>query len=372
MNIVSNESTKCNRSPKTVWMDKDTCYKELDLMPVQTQQLKKFIEENYFKKCEADQICKGGEISGGWLPRHVAFLTSGKVFVLLPWKTSNNGFEVKEKRIYDVFKGRILVIDYLKDLEDIKIDELNNYVKLINRDWEYLELPHQYLYVSKTEDYLSSRPGYYTEFPKENVGWYPIQEPTTNPQEEKISRNTSIVWKSNRVSNLAGLAFLGRITKQVGNGHEKNEFAIFFHENELYNGGYEYGWVFKENEEAAIFYIEKNANLGSEKGEVWEQWPYGNGAIRIVNGDLTLKNSLKELDCYKNWKIEILDLGDFKVEISNPDSGESKSCILKKPDDFPNFKGMSGFVTITAKKAEDNNDITTHRTIHVKEVKVLA
>lgn len=242
------------------------------------------------------------------------------------------------------------------------------------KTWNAITLPYKYEYGVDDKKYKSQKPGYFTEFPtepatrngktKKEILWHPGREPK-DIHNHLIDRSTSIFWKSDLIENISGLSFKGRLFKQQeGRGYPENEFAIFYHEKELYDGGFEYGWVFREDSNEGIFYLLSDANLNHQK---WDQWPHG--TLMKIGPD-SIQSSFQNLEQSHYWNIQILDNGDFKLEITNPETWESKSCLIKKPDHFPNLKGAKGYITITAQKRANNEEVKPPRAIHVEEVKV--
>lgn len=218
----------------------------------------------------------------------------------------------------------------------------------------------------------------------------------------KYPKAQQTVLRSDHINSISGLSFKGRLVNpDVARGSEKNHYAIFFHEDECYKGGIEYGFVFYEDMESALFYICENCNLIEEsylkeEKQIWWNWP--NILERKKNGksiavtDLALdygwvRDSLanrealvKALgnpsrDCY--WNIIIQPDDSFLIEVidANNMGAPVASCKIAKPS-FVKAKlyKAPGYITLNVKRdknlAEEKKLDAETGYIQVDEVRI--
>jgi hypothetical protein len=233
----------------------------------------------------------------------------------------------------------------------------------LRAEWNPISLPHQYLIPAQENLF-------------ENV--YSAQIPTVPLVWEKTSEcNTyqppSVHWKSNLFSGVKGLSFKGLVFKLPelkGQGDPLNSFAIFFHNKECYKDVSEYGWVFHEDTlpQGAFYVCERCNLLGIQK---WAKWPnQSNHTLEVLEGDSkAVKQALQNSGVYRYWNIQVLETGDFKLELINPETYETVSVTLKKPSWFSNCYSISGCITVTAKK-QGKTTLSPSPVMHVDHVNI--
>lgn len=230
--------------------------------------------------------------------------------------------------------------------------------------WVQIALPHTYIYpcaqspCGNLETYT-----YSTRFPTAPKHWF-LENDCPG-----VYRVTSTRWVSNPLSDIKGISFKGLIYKDKL-GDRSNEFAVFFHEKKCYDGGAEYGWVFPENSKRAFFYCSIQSNLTDQQ---WAQWTgdySGESSIKSLDGKCSaVEEAFGNPAKYHYWNIKITPNGNFLLEIVDPVTWDYRSCILKKPDWFPNLHGKDGYITINAQKGADTT-IEPPAYMHIDEVKI--
>lgn len=233
----------------------------------------------------------------------------------------------------------------------------------LQAEWDTIPLPHQYL-IPTGENFF------------ENI--YSAQIPTA-PRTWQITSEcnmyqpTSVHWKSNLISQVKGLSFKGLIFKLPelkGQGDPLNTFALFFHDRECYKDGEEYGWVFHENTlPKGAFYVCKNCNItGTQE---WAKWPTHSGqTLEVLEGDaIAVEKALQNSGTYRYWNIQVMETGDFKLELVNPETYEAIFVTLKKPSWLSNCYNISGYITVTAKK-QGQKTLSPSPVMHVDHVKI--
>ena len=200
---------------------------------------------------------------------------------------------------------------------------------------------------------------YSMQFPTTPPSWYPEKDCYN------WDRATSMRWINGEpLEQVAGFSFKG-LVYTPGWGSDKNEFAIFFHEKRCYDGGGEYGWVFRENSHKSLFYLCADCNIANK--QKWFQWP---GDYAQVTGDVEqVKNALENSAQYRYWNIKLTPEGDFIIELIDPVSWQTYRCTIKRPDWFPNLYKKEGHITINAQKFEEKR-VEPSSYMHVDEVKI--
>lgn len=215
--------------------------------------------------------------------------------------------------------------------------------------WKPIDLPTSYFYPCTNPPCGNRETNVYSmQFPTAKQAWF--AEPDCGPN---VQRSTSSRWVSNQLNNILGLQFKGLVYKYKGTtsryhtpAHAHNEFAVFFHEKKCYDGGPEYGWVFREDNDEAKFYICGDCNLNNQK---WCDWP--DGDCKVISGDEQgVKEAFKKPSTYKYWSIKVTPEGNFMLEVLDPNTWNSKSCLIQKPDWLPNMYNRTGYITINGQK----------------------
>ena len=204
--------------------------------------------------------------------------------------------------------------------------------------------------------------------PATPVKWYKAPE-CYNEKENKVSeRATSAQFTSDNIKNISGLSFKGLASKEKL-GSRKNAFAIFFHENQCYHGGGEYGWLFPDSRKEGAFYLCANCNLGT--GQKWCTWPNIGEGTCVARGDgcSKLQKLLENPATYRYWNIKLSPQGSFNLQLVDPSNWKTESCEIEKPTWFPNLYDKPGFITANAQKRAEVN-VTPSPIFHVDEVKV--
>ena len=229
--------------------------------------------------------------------------------------------------------------------------------------WTEVPLTYQFAYPVSLRKV--NPPGIYdADFPSAEAHWHPRGEPGKY-------RRTSLFWLSDKFKKSNGLSFRGSITRERMGGYKGetgNELAVFFHEIRDYNGGWEYGWVFRENLDHGIFYTLTEANI--EHKQVWNQWP--DGAL-AVSGDVSgVKLGIQNLSEVHYWNIKVKEDGNFLIEMSDKNGCNMKRCTIKKPVDFPNLYGKAGYITICLQKDKNAplREIAPRTHLRVDKVKI--
>lgn len=233
--------------------------------------------------------------------------------------------------------------------------------------WDLLPLPYAHFYPCENPPCGNRESGIYSlQFPTGEKKWF-LEPFCTSPKGDDAYRMTSKRFMSNHTDNISGLSFKGLLYKsQLGS--RANEFAIFFHEDACYNGGAEYGWVFPENSLHAYFYLCADCNLGAKQR--WCTWPDMGEGVCMAAGDCSAVRALLEKPAtYRYWNIKVTKDGDFLIELLDPVTWDYSSCLIKKPDWFPNLYRVQGYVTINAQRGH-NVRIQPPATLHVDEVKI--
>lgn len=426
--------------------NKDDLYNKIGSISDKADLIKASIEKNYPKHINSEKVQSGGQkfikeqlsATTDWLPT-VTILKNGAVIIELKdeghLKGKNLVYEVrsgkrykavemseaewekhnemskKEKIDTPVFhfkttnKGGKGVICVLFDEELNKsVEEASSLGIKLGQGWNPVPLPHEFIY--RNEGVQEKKgPPYNIEFPTEPAGWHtknkvgvsekgPNKIWGLNSNKETVYRvegekthvrATSELWKSDYIENVSGIEFTGSIKKQENEGHYNNHFAIFFHTDKFYEGGYEYGWAFREKTGTAQFYIEGEANINDlvevqkEDGQIvnekipnpnhiWRDWPKKeSGGGFTVFADEGFEEMLTD-GKVRTWKIQVLKNGDFHLQITDLETQETKKCTVRKPDQFPNLHGEGGYVTINAQKFE-NTPIDNPRVLEVKQIK---
>lgn len=241
------------------------------------------------------------------------------------------------KKLRDVFKKQTNGKDEKVETAPAPSKKEAGKKEIVPTYWQEIKLPTKYSYPQAEN---KDKPGIYaTEFPTTPLAWF------LDP-ESKEYRSTSVYWISDKLDKISGISFKGFIRKE-NLGARENEFAVFFHEKRLYDGGPEYGFVFPENSHQGFFYILTDANL---KNQHWAQWP---GDLKPENENQGILQAIGNLSEEKYWNIKIEKNGDFLIEIVDPKTWKIESLTIKKPDFFPNLHEKSGYITICAQKRKD-------------------
>lgn len=232
---------------------------------------------------------------------------------------------------------------------------------LSGQTWDRIHLPHEYV-VPRA---VLSRNVYSTQLPGTPLVWVKSTE-CGNFQP------TSIHWKSDLIANSKGISFKGLVFKQPefrDQGNPLNSFAVFFHENQCYVDGSEYGWNFKESKlPRAEFYVCSNCNISGD--QKWASWPGSPSALKVLEGDPTaVELALEDSAIYRYWNIKLTTEGNFYIELVNPSTYDKVWVTLQKPSWFPNLYNSPGFVTITAKRQAEEI-LSPAPYMHIDDVKV--
>jgi hypothetical protein len=139
-------------------------------------------------------------------------------------------------------------------------------------------------------------------------------------------KSQQTVLRSDEIKSVSGLSFTGQLSHDTTNGSNYNHWAIFFHQKKCYNGGPEYGFVFFEDKNEALFYVCGNCN---EKAQKWWDWPGNNLGNQNVNDPSNkVANALKNPSQYSNWSIIVKEDGNFLIEVTNIATNEKVSCTI--------------------------------------------
>ncbi len=242
-------------------------------------------------------------------------------------------------------------------------------------EWNPISLPN--LFMEPCIDKPCGNRGthvYSLQFPTAPLKWFPPEAdcPKKDAMGKDIYRMTSTRWRSNYIEKVNGLSFKGLIYKGKESDTNKNEFAVFFHEEKCYNGGAEYGWVIYENNKQAYFYLCGDCNIKDKPPfwrpqQTWYTWP---GDLDCIAGDCAgVLEKLKNPAVYRYSNIDILANGDFALSLINPVDWSKHECIIKKPGLFPNLRGKGGYITINAQKGAETT-VRPAPFMHIDEVKV--
>jgi len=192
------------------------------------------------------------------------------------------------------------------------------------------------------------------KFPTAKMEWFLQDQKCLGGKKDKFA-STQIRLRSDHIKNIYGLSFLGSIqNKQLGTSRE-NHFSIFFHIEECYVGGPEYGFAFYENGKTALFYNCGNCNLNNQ---YWWDWP-GLDRGQIGNENVNdpgnkVANALNDPSQERYYNIQVTKAGDFVVQVIDPKTWQKSECIIKKPTWFPNVYGKGGYITVNAKRNDDS------------------
>lgn len=237
-------------------------------------------------------------------------------------------------------------------------------------EWDPISLPNSYIVPCDMPPCGNRGTHVYSlQFPTDRQMWFTPEPdcPRFNAYGKEIYRMTSAKWRSHYIDNVQGISFKGLIYKPKTSNTNKNEFAIFFHEEKCYNGGGEYGWVIYENEIPAYFYLCGDCNIKEPPLQTWYTWP---GNLQCINGDCNgVVEALKNPAVYRYWNISALPDGNFSIELVNPVDWSTRHCVIKKPHDFPNLFKKGGYVTINAQKGAETT-VYPAPYMHIDEVKV--
>lgn len=165
-------------------------------------------------------------------------------------------------------------------------------------------------------------------------------------------KSQQTVLRSDYIKSISGFSFRGRLIHDTTNGSRYNHYAIFFHQQECYDGGPEYGFVFFEDMNEALFYVCGNCNQTAQK---WWDWPgknLRNQNVKDSSNKVAL--ALKNPDQYREWKIIVTQDGNFLIELSNPETDEKVSCTIKKPSWLENLYEAPGYITLNVKRDKNN------------------
>jgi hypothetical protein len=221
------------------------------------------------------------------------------------------------------------------------------------------------------------------------------------------------------------ISALQKEVKPGSQGTRQNCFGIFFHGDPCFHGTPEFGWLFPEITLSAVFYASTNSNIKKchvkeiiEEGarrtiEKFYCWPRkvlpGEGNFEARNEDGTydtkrgtepaigdpqvikdIKDLLETPDRISYWEIRTLDanapelqenmhktyplarIGDFRIVLEKAASGERLSCVIAKPEFFPNLQHEQneGFITMSVKKEAKPTDFK-NKLFKVGDLKIL-
>lgn len=144
-------------------------------------------------------------------------------------------------------------------------------------------------------------------------------------------------------------------------GGTNNEIAVFFNQTKHYNGGPEYGFVFRPDSKEVLFYTLTDANLKNQK---WTQWS-ASSAHQLPKA---MRDMMNSPDTRKVWSVQIDKDGNFELSIS--DSKTTAKCTLPKPSGFPNLTDQPGSITVLEHKWK-NDDLKSDPHLKTNSVKIL-
>lgn len=236
------------------------------------------------------------------------------------------------------------------------------YTQNVLTEWTNINLPHFYSYPAENSyQYLPENKIYSISFPTKPKDWF-LEPNCSKLLNKDVYRTTSTRYISNAIDNISGISFKGLVYKQ-NLGTRPNEFAFFYHQNECYDGGPEYGWVWPESDKRAYFYLCGNCNL---KNQHWCQWP---GDCKAIGNCDAIAKALENPAKYQYWNIKVLENGNFLIELVDPVTWQYVSCQIQKPDWLPNLYKAKGYISINAQKLADQT-VQPTPVMHIDEVKI--
>lgn len=234
---------------------------------------------------------------------------------------------------------------------------------ILNADWSPISLPNQFIVPAQANMFENI---YSAQIPTQPLNW-------ARTYECLKYEPTSVHWKSDLFTNVKGLSFKGLVFKLPelrGEGEPLNSFAVFFHDQECYTDGCEYGWVFHEDSlPKGEFYICEKCNLvGCQK---WATWPSDKSpTLEVLEGDAkAVEAALQNSGVYRYWNIQLTVDGHFILQLVNPSDYKTVSVTLKRPEWLTNLYDMPGYITVVAKK-QGKTTLKPAPIMHVDHVKV--
>src|SRR3990172_1175100 len=194
----------------------------------------------------------------------------------------------------------------------------------------------------KVESKLFNAKSFTLTFPTHKANWF-LNDPSCDRLKGHEFAQTQTRLRSDYISSISGLSFLGSIrNKKIGPFNE-NHFAIFFHIHKCYDGGPEYGFAFYENMKTALFYVCGDCNLNNQ---TWWDWPGKDGKEigneRVNDPENKVATALSDPSQKRYYNIQVIENGNFIVQVINPQTWETLECTINKPANFPNLYGKGG------------------------------
>jgi hypothetical protein len=193
-------------------------------------------------------------------------------------------------------------------------------------------------------------------------------------------------FRSDLLPPMHGFSFTGVINKNTDpskKGDVRNEFSVFFHVDQCFNGNNEFGIVFQDNRVEGRFYLCKDCNIKKEYGQgkegeedlqKWFEWPDDSGWVDGPECQ-AVYDAMKQPGKYQTWNIEVLHDNRFQITmIDGHNSNDHHSCILPKPDWTPEIYGSVGYMSVNAKKGsvpENIDFITEGNNFNIDNVGIL-